>query len=132
MQTSFWGPPAWKFLFCVAANYPEKIDKTNRLHVSKMKQYKEYFRTTGDILPCKYCRRSYKKFIKELPIDKYLGSRQAIMYWLYLIKDKVNKKLIAQGLKVKPSPPFEQICKHYESMRASCSNKTKTCSKPKL
>jgi len=89
---------------------------------------------------------SYKRFIKELPIDKYLDSRNNITYWLYLLKDKVNKKLIKQERKLlreeikklknpnkkdieklekkilytKHSPPFQEICNHYEKYRAKC------------
>jgi hypothetical protein len=58
---------------------------------------------------------------------------------VYLIKDKVNKKLLDQesknknkNFKTKPSPPFEEICKYYEKYRAYCSDKTQTCSKPSI
>ena len=107
-------------------------------------------------LPCKYCRKSFKKFLKELPIDNHLDSRDSLTYWLYLIHDKVNKKLIKQEAKAlqerladitrkrktgklsnaqyhyrinkakktclftKPSLPYEQFCRHFESKRAKC------------
>ena len=133
MDTKAWGPPAWKFMFITVANYPLEIDPNNRLHRAKKRHYKNFLVNMKDILPCKYCRRSYSKFLKELPISKFLGSRQKLMYWLYLIKDKVNKKLIAQGnMYTKPSPPFEEVCKYYEKYRAHCSDKTKTCRKPKI
>jgi hypothetical protein len=132
MDTKEWGPKAWYFMFTVAANYPIKIDVKNKIHVSKMKKHKEFFEIFQYILPCKYCRRSYKQFLKELPIKKFLKSRTSLMYWLYLIKDKVNKKLLKQEesgsyFKTKKSPPFEEVCKFYEKIRASCSEKTKTC-----
>jgi hypothetical protein len=139
MDTKVWGPPMWKSLFTIASNYPLKIDKNNRLHVCKKRYYKNFFTSLKNILPCKYCRISYKKFLKELPITPFLESRTQIMYWLYLIKDKVNKKLIVQEkingtkiFKTKPSPPFEEVCKYYEKFRAKCSQKTKTCRTPKL
>ena len=98
------------------------------------------------MLPCKYCRKSYKGFLKKIPIDKYLGSRNDITYWFYLVKDQVNKKLIKQEKKklkdevakltnptkaqisalerkhlyTKPSPPFEVVCKEFEEYRAKC------------
>lgn len=138
MDTKEWGPKLWFSMFTVAANYPQEIDMKNKLHVSKMKKHKEFFEIFQYILPCKYCRRSYKKFLKELPIKDYLKGRNSLMYWVYLIKDKVNKKLIKQEMenpgkfKTKKSPPFEEVCKFYEKIRASCSDKTKTCRKPTI
>jgi hypothetical protein len=138
MDTKEWGPRMWYAMFVVASNYPLEIDNKNKAHVFKMKKHKEFFENFQYILPCKYCRRSYKEFIKELPIKKFLISRTGLMYWVYLIKDKVNKKLIQQEkmnpgkFKTTPSPPFEQVCKFYESIRASCSDKTKTCRKPTI
>lgn len=156
MDTKFWGPGAWNFLFCTAANFPLKINSNDPEHLAIQKRYKRFFYSLKDILCCKYCRNSWKVFIKELPIDAFLKSRQHVMYWLYLQKDKVNKKLIKQqkeslhkeiekiknptklqiqNLKkkimyTKSSPPFKSVCKKYEKYRASCSDKTKTCQKP--
>jgi hypothetical protein len=52
-----------------------------------------------DILPCMYCRDSFKVFLTELPIEPFLIGRIELMYWLYLMKDKVNIKLINQEKK---------------------------------
>lgn len=140
MNTSAWGPKLWFSMFTIASNYPVKIDTTNRLHLAKKRHHKEFFTSFQYILPCKYCRRSYKTFLRELPIKNHLEGRQQLMYWLYLIKDKVNKKLIKQekkhphkdGFKTTPSPPFEEVCKYYDQFRAGCSEKTKTCRIPNL
>ena len=48
------------------------------------------------ILPCVYCRNSFKDFLKKIPIEPYLIGRIELMYWLYLMKDLVNNKLINQ------------------------------------
>ena len=143
MNTRDWGPPALKTMFMIAFNYPVTIDKKNRLHISKMNANKTFFTNFGNVLPCKYCRCSYRKFLKELPIKNYLHSRKALTYWVYLIKDKINKKLIKQekdnvkkGYPVtfftKKSPPFKKVCELYEKSRAKCSQKTKSCSKPTI
>jgi hypothetical protein len=34
--------------------------------------------------------------MKELPLKDYMHSRTSMMHWLYLMHDKVNRKLIAQ------------------------------------
>ena len=59
------------------------------------------------ILPCVYCRNSFKDFIKKIPIEPYLIGRIELMYWLYLMKDLVNNKLINQ----------ERICYNDEKKR---------------
>lgn len=133
------GPAGWKFLFCIAANYPVTIDSRNKHHLALQKHYCSFFEMLKFMLPCVYCRRSYAKFIKKIPIQSYLGSRRDIMFWLYLIKDQVNKKLIRQEMKksnssftTKPSPPFEKVCTYYEQFRAKCSTKSQTCERPQL
>lgn len=134
MDTKEWGPKLWFSMFCIAANYPVDIDLKNKQHIAKKRNHKIFFESFQHVLPCKYCRRSYAIFIKELPIKNFLDSRNKLMYWLYLIKDKVNKKLIAQkgGFKTIVSPPFSKVCKFYEKYRAGCSEKTKSCRKPSL
>ena len=147
MNTKAWGPKLWDFAFIMCRNYPETINPKNNTHIGLKKHYKEYFVNLKYLLPCKYCRKSYTKFLKELPLnEKYLNSRADITYWLYLIKDKVNKKLIKQErtllrkeikklvkpskaainkleckiLYTKPSPPFQEVCAKYECHRAKC------------
>lgn len=93
MNTKFWGPPGWKFLHAIAFNYPEKINMADPEDRERMFYYKQLFENLQFTLPCKYCRLSYQKFLKELPIDAFLRSRKDITYWLYLIHNKVNKKL---------------------------------------
>lgn len=97
LKTKVWGPVGWDFLFSsIMGAYPFKIDKNNKEHLEIQRYFKHTLKGLQYTLPCVYCRESYKKFWKELPIEKYLKGRVELMYWLYLIKDKVNKKLIQQ------------------------------------
>lgn len=97
MKTAFWGANAWNFLFSsVLGTYPEKIDIRNKEHIKIKKEFKNLFMSLGFVMPCVYCRESYKIFIKEMPIDSYLTGRIKLCFWLYKLKDKVNKKLIKQ------------------------------------
>lgn len=99
MKTSFWGSNAWNFLFCsVLGTYPEKIDNKNKNHIKIKKEFKNLFNSLCYVMPCIFCRDSYKKFIKDLPIDEYLDGRINLCFWLYKLKDKVNKKLIKQEI----------------------------------
>lgn len=168
-STRFWGPAAWRFLFTsIMARYPVKIDKNKEEDILIRKNFKILMCSLSIIMPCIYCRKSFEQFIKELPIDNYLIGRIELMYWLYLIKDKINTKLICQekeayierkkslkalyynkriseneyyekikkckkeSFKTTPTPDFKQILDEYEKVRASCSNKSKTCALPEF
>lgn len=164
MKTTFWGPNAWNFLFSsILGTYPEKLDNKNKTHIKIKKEFKNLFNSLGFVMPCIFCRESYKGFIKDMPIDSYLNGRVNLCFWLYKLKDKVNKKLIKQEnecfkvehgkileklklkkinktqykclydklkkeiLFTKKSPPFIDVLNHFESYRAGCNAKTKTC-----
>ena len=167
LSTKSWGPKGWYFLFsCIMGGYPIKIDKNNDDHVRIKRQFKNMLLSLGYTMPCIYCRESFKKFCKELPIESSLSGRIELMRWLYDLRNKVNEKLIAQekkcyndekkrlkkiyysGLKTnesqenyydslkqfkektfvtKQSPSFQEVLDAYESIRAVCSNKSKTC-----
>lgn len=95
MATSKWGPNCWDFLFTsIIGRYPIKIKTKGDKEIKKA--FKNFLYNLQIILPCIFCRNSLGVFIKELPIEPYLIGRIELMYWLYLIKDKVNKKLICQ------------------------------------
>lgn len=121
MNTKFWGPHAWKYLHTLTFNYSENPSEKQK------KVYKEYFTLTADILPCKYCRQSYKRFLKKLPIDDFLSSRSKLILWLYRIHNMVNERLRKQGNKIK-DPSLHSVCKRYEKHRAKCSKEKHTCS----
>jgi len=121
MMTRVWGPPGWFFLHCVTFGYPvdpEKFD-TDREQVpgTTERAYREFFTRVGDILPCKYCRESYKKFIREIPPD--LTNRDALVEWFWTIHNKVNEKLEDTY----PEATLDKIKENYERYRAKCSTK---------
>jgi hypothetical protein len=89
--------------------------------------YLNFFKNTGNVLPCKYCRESYKEYINE-PSTRLnmntMKSRETLTQWLYDIHNKVNDKL-----SVKERPSFEQVWKKYESFRSKCYKTVKTADK---
>jgi hypothetical protein len=97
MSTKHFGPMLWNYLFIsILGRYPVKLDKHNDEHIQIAKSYYMTLVSIKDTLPCIYCRKSYSQFLKELPIKPFLKGRIELFYWVYLIKDKVNKKLINQ------------------------------------
>lgn len=121
MMTKVWGPPGWLFLHCLTFGYPYQIDEMNHEHFEKKNQYKQFFYYLGKVLPCKYCRESYDKYYKELPIDNFLNSRHDLTLWLYKIHNKVNDKLGVPNCDI---PTFEEVQNIYESYRAKCKKTT--------
>lgn len=116
--TKIWGPPAWEFLHSITFGFP--ISPTPE----QKEAYRDFFVRVGDILPCKYCRDSYKQFISEgntQLTDAVFKNRDSLTDWFYLLHEKVNNKLgIAYGV------TLDDVCDKYESFRAQCSKKTKT------
>lgn len=122
MMTKIWGPPGWMFLHAVTFGYPYKIDPQNLEHLRKKESFRRFFLNVGKVLPCKYCRESYDRFVEEVPIDPYLNSREDLCYWFYMIHNRVNDKL---GVPKCNIPNFEEVKKKYETFRAKCKKTTR-------
>lgn len=125
MITKIWGPGCWTFEHCVTFGYPSDPTEEDK------KNFKNHFENLGNVLPCKYCRESYKQFINEsdtkLTMD-VLKDRDTLTKWLYDIHNKVNKKLgVDYGV------TYNDIVRRYEAYRATCNavnTKAKGCIKP--
>lgn len=150
MATSVWGPKLWASLFImIQGRYPVYLEEWDEEQREIRQQFCAIFKALPVTLPCKYCRASFAQYMTETPIESYLGSRNDLMYWLYLMKDKVNRKLINQEymmyikrgriedtpsaqlrqecFKTVPSPDFSSVVDSYEQFRAVCSPDTKSC-----
>lgn len=121
--TKIWGPHFWETLHCASAGYPLEptdLDKKN---------YKEFYIAIGNVLPCRYCRESYKDFItinKDTLInDVIFESRDNLMLWVYKLHERVNLKLgMTYGV------TFDEVKDRLESFRAKCMKGKKTCAMP--
>lgn len=110
--TKIWGGPGWTFCHSVTFGYPlhpTEDDKTN---------FKNFFALLGQILPCKYCRESYKNFItngETAMTDEAFLNRSTLTKWFYDIHERVNAKLeIDYGV------TYDDLVNKYESFRAKC------------
>jgi hypothetical protein len=101
VDVKFWGPSGWKLLHAIS--FEDNSEK------------KTLFMVLGDVLPCKYCRKSTKMFIKETPVTENTAE------WLYELHKKVNHKLETQHAedptvpKPVPSPSFSDVEMRYKS-----------------
>lgn len=95
MNTRFFGPAAWNFLFVsILGHYPIIIKTSEDKDIRSA--FKNMLTSLPNIMPCIFCRNSFKKFLKKIPIEPYLIGKIELMFWLYQMKDLVNKKLICQ------------------------------------
>jgi hypothetical protein len=117
MKTAVWGPPTWFFLHSMAMAYPKHIDKTKPEHKKIKYSMYNFLASLGDVLPCGLCGNSYNQYIKtsEFSIWKYLDSREDLVYFIYLIHERVNDKL---GVPKCDRPSFENVVKYYNKFRA--------------
>jgi hypothetical protein len=110
--TKIWGGPGWTFGHAVTFGYP--LEPTNE----QKQDYKQYFMLYGKILPCRYCRESYEKFISEGETkltDEVMESRHTLTRWFYNVHEAVNKKLA-----VEYGVTYEDVVRRFESFRARC------------
>lgn len=114
MDTRFWGPDGWLILHSITYHLPEKMTKKDNQKI------KEFFTLTSKLLPCKYCRISMQKFIKQEPIDT--TNREHIIKWLFKIHNKVNNKLRRQGYCITKNPSFKDIDAKYKKIKEELQN----------
>ena len=79
-----WGPSAWLFLHTVTMSYPDNPTPKDK------ENFKTFFETLAEMLPCESCRDHYKRTIKEVPIDRYLDSKEHLFGWLVEQHNRVN------------------------------------------
>lgn len=128
--TSTWGPPGWFFLHCVAAGYPVDPDEYDDIRGNAKghtkRAYSCFFKNTGHVLPCRFCRESYMNFVSEMPVEEHLHSRQALFEWLFVLHNKVNDKIGD-----KQETDLESVVNKYERFRATChDHKSLGCTEP--
>jgi len=115
--TKIWGGPTWVALHSITFGYP--INPTEE----QKETYFQYFNNVGDVLPCRYCRESYKEFINEdntnykLTMD-VMKNRETLTKWLYYLHNRINKKL---GVDYRVT--YNDVVNRYEAYRAKCSKK---------
>ncbi|CAH6421642.1 Erv1/Alr family protein [uncultured virus] len=110
--TKIWGEPGWTFGAAVTFGYPIKPTDQQR------EDYRIYFTYLGRVLPCRYCRESYDRFISDGPTkltDEVLADRKSLTRWFYDVHNAVNNKL-----EIDYAVTYEDVCERNESFRAKC------------
>ena len=120
LMTKVWGPAGWLFLHCVTFGYPENPDLYDSEYGlppgTTRSRYRRFFTEVGNVLPCRYCRDSYKEFIKEDRVEDHIQDRNQLIEWFWRIHNKVNQKLGVHYC----DATIEEIKEKYETYRAKC------------
>ena len=104
MNQNIWGSHLWFSLHSISFNYPlfPTIDDKNN--------YKNFFLSLKETIPCSICKKNYKRHIIEHPIDNFLDNRKKLVYWVIDIHNMVNSEI---GKKILS---YDNVIKKYESV----------------
>jgi hypothetical protein len=125
MLTYVWGPALWHSLHTISFNYPVKPSDKQK------KEYMNYFKSLGKVLPCKYCRDNYKNNLKKLPLKgSVFKNRESLSRWVFNLHELINT-----NLGKKSGLTYEIVRSRYENFRSRClkktfKNKEKGCTDP--
>jgi len=102
MDTRFWGPAGWDLL--------------HRLSFHSKNPH-ALLENVAEILPCKFCRNSTRRFVKGFPYNNKPAE------WLFNIHNKVNHKLRTQCandpkvINPGPDPSFEEVNHKFQNKK---------------
>ena len=85
ISPSIWGKHAWIFLHSIALSYP--INPTDK----EKNEYKDFYYSLRNVLPCETCATHFTQNIKNHPID--LTGPHELFSWVVKIQNEVQKIL---------------------------------------
>jgi hypothetical protein len=117
MNQNIWGPPFWLTLHTISFNYPLKPTQQDKIN------YKIFYTSFQNVIPCSICKKNYIRHLKEHPIDNYLSSRRKLSEWVIDMHNMVNgetgKKILSYDVVIKK---YEDIYKKKIELDADNSN----------
>ena len=87
MKPETWGPALWKSIHLIALGYPNSPSQMDKMN------YKMFFVSLGNVLPCRNCVKNYLKHFAELPVDRYLGNKDELFEWTVKLHNIVNRDI---------------------------------------
>ena len=104
MAPSVWGPVFWTTMHIVTLGYSPNPTKEEKEAVI------QFFRSLEFVIPCPICRAHYSKFLKDDPVENHVGSRDALIKWLFDVHNNVNMQLN------KPTLTWEQYIEQIKKL----------------
>lgn len=88
VNSKIWGNHGWKFMHYVTLGYPEIPT------VEEKNNYKNFFISLKNVLPCSKCAKHYEENLKKLPLtDDILNNKTKLIKWCIDLHNIVNKML---------------------------------------
>lgn len=80
-----WGPHYWFIMKCIAHNYPNKPDKTDKAITGTFfSEQLPYF------LPCNTCKKHYTEILGKYPVKEKLCCNECLIKWVEKIQAKIE------------------------------------------
>ena len=84
---NIWGPHLWKALHMISIGYPNEPNEEQK------QNYRRFFETFYQVIPCSICSNNYKNHLKELPItNDTMKNKQNLVNWVIDVHNIVNKE----------------------------------------
>ena len=87
MPPQIWGPIFWSTLHIASLTYSDTPTDRQKANM------KAFYESMIDVLPCPICRVHYEANLEEMPIEKALDSRMALIHWVWTMHNRVNVQL---------------------------------------
>lgn len=87
MSPDVWGPIFWRTMHIVSLGYNPEPTKREQEDAIR------FYKALETMLPCGICRAHYSEFLKEMPVEAAVGSRDDLIYWVFQLHNKVNANL---------------------------------------
>lgn len=84
---NIWGPHLWKALHMISVGYPNEPSDEQK------KNYRRFFETLHQIIPCSICSNNYKRHLIDIPItDEVMKNKQTLAKWVIDVHNLVNQE----------------------------------------
>jgi hypothetical protein len=87
MSPDVWGPIFWNTMHIVSLGYNPEPSKREQEDAIR------FYKALETMLPCGICRSHYTQFLQEMPVERAVGSRDDLIYWVFQLHNKVNENL---------------------------------------
>lgn len=84
-KRNYWGPLLWETINSIVREYPHNPSAEDR------QNFKLFFQSLGDVLPCPSCRDHYKGHLRNMSLDKAVNSREELINFIIDLHNEVNK-----------------------------------------
>lgn len=117
---SYWGPCAWAMIHYVSLGYPKSPTNAHK------QQYKAFFETLGNVLPCLKCRNNFKRHMTHAPPN--LESKDDLFAWTVRLHNIVNGELEKRRIDIRAARAMYDMGMHCScAPRGSPAVDTATC-----